>query len=300
MSASLLKGLIAATHTPFADDGSLNPDAVEKQAEHLLSNGVNTVFIGGSTGECHSLTVDERMQLAERWLQVTSGSPMHVVVHVGSNCLADARALAAQAGRLQAVAIAALSPSYFKPDSVDALVACCRHIASAAPETPFYFYDIPAMTSVSLPMVEFLEKAATEIPSLQGLKFTNNDLIAYQECRTVADGQFNLLWGIDEMLLAAVTCGAEGAVGSTYNFAAPLYHRLLEAFAQGHLEAARDEQRRSIELVRLLCRFGYMAAAKALMKIQGVDVGAPRLPMRDITTQQLSQLRAELDAFNGF
>ena len=119
-----LHGLVAATHTPFDADGRLNLAAVERQAEHLLRNAVKTVFIGGTTGESHSLTVEERLSLARRWSDVIRSSSMRLVVHVGSNCLADARTLAAQAQELRVAAIATLSPSYFKPKSLDALVAC--------------------------------------------------------------------------------------------------------------------------------------------------------------------------------
>ena len=66
----LLNGLVAATHTPFKKDGSLNLDGIEKIAEHLSSNKVDIAFIGGSTGESHSLNVEERMSLAKRWFEV--------------------------------------------------------------------------------------------------------------------------------------------------------------------------------------------------------------------------------------
>src|SRR6188474_1653263 len=116
-----LHGLVAATHTPFHADGALNLAAVEKQAAHLLNDGVVNVFIGGTTGESSSLTLEERHALAQRWCEVTRGTALRVIVHVGSNCLTDARALAAQAQQLGAVAIAALAPSYFKPHTLDVL-----------------------------------------------------------------------------------------------------------------------------------------------------------------------------------
>src|SRR4051794_22723701 len=100
-----LHGLVAATHTPFRADGSLHLGAVKTQAAHLLKNAVQTVFIGGSTGESSSLTLEERLALAQRWCEVARGTALRVVVHVGSNCLADSRTLAAQAQRLGAVAI---------------------------------------------------------------------------------------------------------------------------------------------------------------------------------------------------
>ena len=295
-----LHGLVAATHTPFAADGQLNLSAVAKQAEHLHHAGVNTVFIAGSTGESHSLTVAERLALAQRWSEVVRGSKLRLVVHVGSNCLADARVLAAQAQSLGAAAIAALAPSYFKPRSLDTLIACCAEIAGAAPALPFYFYDIPALTGVQFSMPEFLAIAPDRIPTLAGIKFTNADLMAYQRCLHVQDGRFDIPWGLDEYLLAALALGAVGAVGSSYNFAAPLYHRMIAAFSRGELATARVEQYRSVQLIELLGGFGYMAAAKAVMGFVGVDVGSPRLPIAPLTTEQRAHLQTSLERLGFF
>jgi N-acetylneuraminate lyase len=295
-----LHGLVAATHTPFDAQGQLNLSAVEKQAGHLLRAGVNAVFVGGSTGESHSLTVAERLALAQRWSEVVRGSKLRLVVHVGSNCLADARTLAAQAQALGADAVAALAPSYFKPKSLDALVACCSEIAGAAPALPFYFYDIPALTGVQFSMPEFLAVAPDRIPTLAGIKFTNADLMAYQRCLHAQEGRFDIPWGVDEYLLAALALGAAGGVGSSYNFAAPVYHRMMAAFARGDLATARDEQYRSVQLIELLAGIGYMAAAKETMRLLGVDVGPARLPHTNLTPAQCTGLRKGLEALGFF
>ena len=291
-----LTGLVAAAHTPFKPDGSLHLAAVEKQAAHFLENKVMTAFIGGSTGESHSLSMDERRRLAVRWMAAAKGTQLKVIVHVGSNCVADARALAAHAQKIGAAAVSALSPSYFKPRHVDALLATCAEIAAGAPALPFYFYDIPALTGVSLSMPDFLARGRERIPNLAGIKWTNPDLYSYQLCRALPGG-FDLPWGNDEYLLAALALGARGAVGSTYCFAAPIYQRILRAFARGNLEAARVDQFRSCQLVKCLAGqpYGYMGAAKALMGLLGVPVGPARLPNLSPTPDQLKALRAELD-----
>ena len=293
-----LHGLVAATHTPFHTDGSLNLPAVELQAAHLLKNDVTAAFIGGTTGESSSLTLDERLALTQRWAEVAKGTAMRVVVHVGSNCLADARTLAAQAQQLDAVAISALAPSYFKPRSVDALIACCADIAAAAPGTPFYYYDIPPMTGVAFSTLEFLEKAPAKIPTLVGCKASNPDLMAYLQC--LHAGDWDIPWGVDEWMLGALATGARGFVGSTYNFAAPIYHRLIAAFARGDLVAARAEQLRSTQLVALLARHGFMGAAKTTMGMLGVDVGPARLPNGSLSAEQATTLRGELEALGFF
>lgn len=300
LNPSLLHGLTAAVHTPFHPDGELNPAVVETQASYLLQQGVRRVFIGGSTGESHSLTLQERLDLGQRWADVIKGTPMELVVHVGSNCLSDARTLAAQAGRLGAAAISALAPSYFKPRSLDVLIDCCAGIAAAAPETPFYFYDIPALTGVMLPMPEFLDQAADRIPTLSGLKFTNPDLMAYQLCLHAGGGQWDLPFGVDEHLLGALAMGAKGAVGSGFNFAAPLYLRLFDAFAAGDVETARVEQFRGVQLIQLLASHGYMGAAKALMGMLGVPVGPARLPNPTPDSAQTARLRSALEDMGFF
>jgi N-acetylneuraminate lyase len=295
-----LRGLVAATHTPFHADGQLNLSAVETQAEHLQRNGIKTVFIGGTTGESHSLTVEERLALAQQWSEVVRGTELQVVVHVGANCIADSRALAAQAQALKASAIAAFAPSYFKPKSVDTLIACCSEIASAAPALPFYFYDIPGFTGVQLSMPEFLKTAPDRVPTLAGIKFTNPDLIAYQSCLSVQPGKFDIAWGLDECLLAALAVGAVGAVGSSYNFAAPIYHRLIKAFARGDLESARAEQQRSLQLIDLLAGFGFIGAAKAVMGMLGVEVGPARLPNTILTPDENKSLEKSLGDLGFF
>ena len=300
MTHTKLQGLVAATHTPFHDDGALNLAAVEQQAHHLLANNIAAAFIAGTTGESHSLTLDERRALAQRWADVTRNSTLKLIVHVGANCLADAQSLAAHAQSINAHAISALAPSYFKPKSLDALIDCCAQIATAAPSTPFYFYDIPSMTGVHLPMPAFLDAAPTRIPTLAGIKFTNWDLAAYLRCLHTAAGQFDIPWGTDEHLLAALATGAQGAVGSTYNFAAPLYHRLITAFQNHDLPTARQEQLRAIRLIDLLASFNYMPAAKATMQFLGVPVGPPRLPHQKLSTEDHTRLRKELESLGFF
>jgi N-acetylneuraminate lyase len=300
MTTHRIQGLVAATHTPFHSDGSLNLAIVEKQAAHLLATGVSYAFIGGTTGESSSLTLDERRLLAVRWLEVTQGSALKVIVHVGSNCLADAHHLAAQAQELGAVAVSALAPCYFKPISVSTLVESMAQIASAAPELPFYYYEIPTMTGISLSPSEFLAQAAERIPNLAGIKFTSSNLMEYQLCRASHDERFDIPFGFDEMMLGAIALGATGAVGSSFNFAAPIYNRLITAFQQGDMSTAREEQLRSARTIQKLAARGYMGAAKAVMKMLGVDVGPARLPCGSLDADQLKALRSELELIGFF
>jgi len=156
------------------------------------------------------------------------------------------------------------------------------------------------LTGVSFSMPEFLEKAPARIPTLAGLKFTNADLGSYLLCLQAGGMRWDVPWGIDECLLAALATGAQGAVGSTYNFAAPLCHGIIGAFKRGDMAGARNAQYRNMQLIALLAKYGYMGAAKATMAMLGVDVGPARLPNARLTPEITRQLRRELETLGFF
>jgi N-acetylneuraminate lyase len=290
----MLHELVAATHSPFHGDGSIAPEIVPVQAAFLAANGVRTVFITGTTGECHSLTSDERIALFDAWAAAGPAHNLTVVAHVGSNSLEDARTFARRAGTLEFAAVSALAPSYFKPANVEALVDWCAAIAKEAPDLPFYYYDIPAFTGVSLPNDRFLELASPRIANLAGVKFSNPDLASYRRCLDVAAGRFDLPWGIDEALLGALATGARGGVGSSYNWAVKLSLDLITAFTRGDLEEARRLQSISIAMVDAITETGFMGTSKALMSRLGVPVGPAREPLANPSAAQVDALVARL------
>jgi len=286
---------IAAPFTPFTPNGELALSVVEEQADLLAHNDVAGAFVAGTSGECMSLTTAERRALAETWIKAAVGR-LGVIVHVGHTCQRDAVELARHAARSGAAAIAATAPSFAKPPDVEALADFCEPIAAAVPDLPFYYYHIPAMTGVNLSMASFLQVAGRRIPTLVGLKYSHDDLAELAACVALDNERYEVLFGKDEILLAALSLGVRGAVGSTYNFMAPLYHRVVAAFRTGDLDTAQTEQNRAVQLMRAVGRFGPsgFAAAKAVMRWVGVDCGPVRPPLRPFSAAQADQLDGEL------
>ncbi len=224
--------LVAATYTPFHADGSLNLDVIDGYARVLAERGVSDAFVCGTTGEGLSLSLDERMQVAQRW-QAVAGDDLGVIVHVGHTALPDAQALAAHAQSIGAKAIASIGPTFFHPVGMDDLVEWCAQIAAAAPDLPFYYYHFPAMNSPRLPMTAFLQQASARIPTFAGIKFTDENLMEFHTCLDVSEGRYAMLFGRDEILLSALVLGARGAVGSTYNLISPIFRQMIAAFDGG-------------------------------------------------------------------
>ncbi|MCH2112680.1 MAG: dihydrodipicolinate synthase family protein [Planctomycetes bacterium] len=289
--------LIAAPHTPFRLDGELAPNGVPEQASFLKSAGVTGVFGAGSTGEWPALQIEERIQLAEAWSEAALQYGLELFIHVGHLCHQDALGLAEHAGGLEGVtATAALAPSFFKPDGIDGLIDWCAPLARAGGK-PFYYYHIPVLTHVEVDVAGLLREGEERIPHFEGVKFTASDPVGC--AASVANPRFRTLFGIDEEMLDGVRAGSKGAVGSSYNFAAPLYFALVQAEQAGQSERAEELQKKASDMIDCIAANGYLPTARAIMEDLGVPVGDPRLPLQpyagDIVSlkEQLQQLGLE-------
>lgn len=289
-----LTGLIAATYTPMKGDGSLNLDAIPAMVDHLERSGVRGIYICGSTGEGVSLTGSERCAVAEAYIAAAKGR-LRTIVQVGHNSIAEARQLAAHAQKAGADAFSAIPPFYYKIESMAMLLECAAQIAAGASQLPFYYYHIPALTGTSVDMVDFMTAAAPRIPNLVGLKYTAHKTFEYQACREALHGKFDVVWGADEMLLSALAVGARGAIGSTYNIAAPLYREIIESYDRHDMERAQELQMRSVALVRLLNKYPFHAAVKVVLELYGLEAGPCREPLASLDRSQRAQLALELE-----
>jgi N-acetylneuraminate lyase len=295
-----LTGLVAAPFTPFNADYSLNLEAVPLIARHLKRQKVTGAFIGGTTGEWASLTQAERRALTVAWMKA-AGSKLKVIVHVGHNCLADSRELAAHAESCGAHAIGAIMPSFFRPPTLADAVEFCRQIAAAAPRTPFYYYHFPDITGVRFNMTDFLPAARKAIRSFAGIKYTDFNLVDFGSTLAMAGERYDVLFGRDEVLLAGLAAGAKGAVGSTYNYCAKLHYRLMRLNAAGKAREAQELEVNIQKVMRLLGKYdGGIVSGKAIMAMVGVDCGPCRPPFGPFPAAKRKALRAELAALGFF
>jgi N-acetylneuraminate lyase len=299
IGANRLKSTMAAVYTPMTQTGDVDLARVDEYAAHLVSINITNAMPAGTNGESLSLTVEERKQLAEAWGKAGLAHGVKVYMHIGSESLADAKALAAHSAKTPGVTgIVAMSPVYFKP-SVDTLFEFLVEVAKAAPETPFWFYHFPQQTGV-LPgsAHKLLEMAETSgrIPNLMGIKFTDYDLMDFRLCTQVGNGKYQMVFGRDEMLLEVLPIGKHTVgASSTVNYS-PTLRDVVRYFNSGDLAAAQRAQQQNALLCSHFGAFGPLAkdVQKGLMRVAGFSVGPPRLPLVDISTADESELRLSL------
>lgn len=299
MKIEHLTGLIAAPFTPMHPNGTLRLEVVPAYYEFLKNNQVQGAFICGSTGEGVSLTTRERKQVAEAWAAATGHQKeFKVITLLGGTSVAECIELAQHARDAGLYAVAFTAPFYFRPANVKVLADMCMEIAAAVPDMPFYYYHIPVLTGVHFNMIELLQAVEGHCPNFAGVKYTHEDFMDFLSCLRFRNGHYDMLWGRDENMLPALSIGAKGAVGSTFNYAAPLYLRLIKAWQNGQLEEARELQQQSIDMIRLLGKYGGIATGKAYMKIAGLDCGGFRKPVLNMSAERFEAFAKDVSALD--
>lgn len=273
-------------------DGSVLTEKIPAYYRMLAENGISGAFINGSTGEGVSMSLEEKKLVTRTWARAAEGNEEFSVINlVGGNSLAECIELARYSMEEGVSAISVMPPFYFKPASVDQLARFVAEIGEAVPGLPVYYYHIPVLTGVGFTMIDFLPAIEKLLPDFAGIKYTHEDFMDYLSCIHYGAGKFDMLWGRDENLLAALCLGATGTVGSTYNYAAPLYHRLCDAFRKNDLGAARQLQQQAIDMIRLLGKYGGISTGKAFMKLLGMDCGVFRLPVGNMNDREFADFK---------
>lgn len=299
MEKMKIKGLVAATVTPMEKNGDINIAAIDTYAEHLIKLGVTGVFVCGTTGESLFLDTEERKKVAEAWMKFSDR--LKILVHVGSTSYRMSSELAVHASHIGADAISAMGPCFLQPNRAEELVQFNKMIAEKAPETPYYYYHIPTTSGVNVDMSEFLKKASSEIPTLNGIKYTSYNSMEMQECINYDGKKFDILHGHDETLITGLMLGATGGIGTSYNVSAPLFNQLLLTFNDGQLQKAVDIQAEANKLIRIMVKYvNAVVGIKAILAIMGVDCGPCRLPLQNLSVSEFKSLENDLKTISWF
>lgn len=291
---SMIKGLVCAPFTAFDELGNVDLGKVAEQARFYKNNGVSGVFACGTTGEGSSLTMPEKKALFEEWSKQRDGG-FAVIGFLGGTSVGDCIELARHAQSVGLDAVAMTAPYYQRPATVKDLALTIAQVASAVPEMPFYFYHIPVLTKVAFPMIRLLEEVDSLVPNFAGIKYTDENMMDFQLCLEFKNRKYNIMWGRDEMLLEALSIGADAFIGSTYGYMAPLYHAITEAFQAGDIKMAAALQFEAVRLITLLDKYG-SGTGKAFMRAAGLDLGPCRRPLNTLEGERYQAFLQELPA----
>lgn len=279
--SSQFTGINPAFYACYDAKGDISAPKCEALAMHLYREGVQGLYVNGSSGECIYLDVEERMRVLESVMRAVGGK-VKVICHVACNNTRDSRRLAAHAEALGVDAIAAIPPIYFHLPE-DAIIAYWNDISAAAAHTPFIIYNIPQLAGVSL-TVPMLERMLRN-PLVRGVKNSSMPTQDIQQFKATGGADFTVFNGPDEQYISGRVMGADAGIGGTYAVMPALFLRAEALLNAGRIAEARALQYRINEIIYALCsaRGNMYAVIKAVLaKRCGLDLGGVRAPLTSL------------------
>lgn len=278
------KGIFPALLTPFDKEDKVNIAVLEEITEYNIKKGVDGFYVGGSTAEAFLLTEEERIQVMETVSKVAKGR-VTLIAHIGCISTAQAIRLAKVAKELGYDAISSVSPFYYKFSFAE-IKKYYFDIVDAV-DLPMLIYNFPAFSGVNLTVDNISEFLSDE--RFIGVKHTSSDYFALEQFKSTYPDKL-VYNGFDEMFMAGLAMGADGAVGSTFNLMAEKFIKIRNLFAENKVEEARKVQNEANIIIRALCKVGVMQGEKAVMDALGFDMGPARAPFGPLTEEQKKEL----------
>ena len=274
------KGIFPALLTPFDKNDRVNTQVLCELVDYNLKKGVNGFYVGGSTAEAFMLSEEERLLVMKTVSERAKGK-CTLIAHIGCISTAQAIKFAKAAQEMGYDAVSSVAPFYYK-FSFREIKKYYFDILNAV-ELPMLIYNFPAFSGVNLTIDNIKEFLNNE--RIIGVKHTSNDYFALEQFKTAFPGKV-MYNGYDEMFLAGLSMGADGAIGSTFNFMAEKFIKIRQLFLQNDVEGAQKIQREANAIIQALCKVGVMQGEKAVLDALGFDFGSARAPFEPLTEEQ--------------
>jgi N-acetylneuraminate lyase len=292
--AAGLAGLHAALLTPYGTDGEVSVGCLRRLVAHVGQLGVDGYYVGGSSGEALLQSTDERRAVLE--VVADAGRGKTLIAHVGAVATRDARQLAKASRELGYHAVSAIPPIYY-PHRKDAIFGYYEDILEAAGGTPLILYNIPAMSGVTFTLDDLARLLS--LPNVAGIKQTSIDMYQMEQLRRGFPDAV-ILNGYDEMLLAGLASGADGAIGSTFNLLGDRYAALAQHLRAGEVGAAGAVQSACNVIIDELIRVGVFAGLKYMAHRLGIiATPACRKPLATLSAGTAGRLDEFVRALGG-
>lgn len=285
MDTKKFEGIFPALLTPFEKDNSISHHTLRDLVRMNLEKGVSGFYVDGSTAETFLLTLDERKAILETVADEVAGRAT-LIVHIGCISQDQAIDLARHAKNNGADAMSSIPPFYYG-FGWDEIKRYYQSLVDAV-DLPMLVYNYPGNSGVKFTLENIRELLAD--PRFFGVKHTSSDYYMLERIKGIRPDTI-IYNGFDEMFLSGIAMGASGGIGSTYNFMAEKFVRMLHLVRQGMLQQARLIQTQVNNILEVLFQIGIMPAEKAALELMGIPMGNCRKPFREITQEERTRLR---------
>ncbi|MFY9995016.1 MAG: N-acetylneuraminate lyase [Leclercia sp.] len=282
-----LKGVMPALLTPFDRQQQLDTKSLRQLVQFNIAQGVDGLYVGGSTGEAFVQNIAERQEVLEIVAEEAKGK-ITLIAHVGTVSTHESQQLAKAASRAGYHAVSAVTPFYY-PFSFEEHCDHYRGIIDAADGLPMVVYNIPALSGVKLSLDQI--NTLVTLPGVGALKQTSGDLYQMEQIRR-AHPDLVLYNGYDEIFASGLLAGADGGIGSTYNIMGWRYQAIVKALKEGDIARAQAIQAKCNAVIDQLIKVGVFRGLKTVLHYMDViDVPLCRKPFAPVDEKYLPELR---------
>ncbi|HEY9745118.1 MAG TPA: 4-hydroxy-tetrahydrodipicolinate synthase [Oculatellaceae cyanobacterium] len=240
--------LIPAMLTPFKRDGSVDFEKAEKLALHLVENGCDGILVNGTTGECPTMSFDEKIELLKVVKHALQGKNVQLMAGVGTN---DTHKTVEEAKKTAAIgvdAILTVVPYYNKP-SQRGMQEHFRQVAKAV-DTEIVIYNIPSR-SVVLMSPDTMAALHRECPNIIGVKQSHPDMDQVSEITAKLPQDTWRTWcGDDSLTVPMIACGAYGTISVLAHLTGNLMRDMIQAAKRGDRQKALELHLKQLNLAR--------------------------------------------------
>ncbi|MDR3146394.1 MAG: dihydrodipicolinate synthase family protein [Treponema sp.] len=280
-----MDGIYPASITPFNGEGQFQAEVLLRLMERNIAEGASGFFIGGSSGECFLLGEAERIAVFEA--AATFRGRTTLIAHIGAVSTAEAIRYALAATRLGFQHIAATPPFYYGFSAE--LIAGYYYDIAAAAGMPVMIYNFPGNTNKPFNLEHPATVELLRSQAIFGIKHTNLDLSQMERIKALSPG-LSIMNGYDETMVAGLALGADGSIGSTFNFMLPHFKKIYDRYRAGKGREALALQVKANNIMAALNRVGLIPAIKYILEGQGIAAGPARKPFVALSADQRSYL----------
>lgn len=288
MKNTVFTGACTALVTPFID-GKVNYPMMEQLLRRQIDAGIKAVVIAGTTGEAPTLSDEEKKELFRR-CKTYVGDDCTIIAGTGTNATAHAVKMSVEAEAVGADALLVVTP-YYNKATADGLYAHYLAIAHSV-SIPIIVYNVPSRTGVDVPISVY--KRLSAVSNIAGVKEASTSITKIAKIRHECGDAFSVWSGNDDMIVPTMSLGGKGVISVLSNVCPVETAAMAEAALAGDFDTAAALQCDLMPLIELLFCEVNPIPAKAAMKLIGYDCGSCRLPLSDLSPENMRKLQSIL------
>ncbi len=290
---ALFRGAGVAMVTPMKDNGEIDYEVLGQLIEDQIAGHTDAIIICGTTGEAPTLEDDEHLEAIRYTVDKTAGR-IPVIAGTGSNNTAHAIMMSKEAQKLGADGCLLVAP-YYNKATQNGLV---RHFAAiaGAVDIPCILYNVPSRTGSNI-LPETALRLANEVENIVGIKEASGNIGQVGKLAAICEGKLDIYSGNDDQIVPICALGGIGVISVLSNVAPRETHNMVEYCMMNRYDKARQLQHKALDLVNALFCEVNPIPVKAALRMQGFEVGNPRLPLTEMEPEHKEVLRKAMIEF---